>query len=491
MSDSHFLSQHPGTARQNANSSPDGPLAGHQSPIPEQRRSVRDAARDAIRVGAVPVRLHPRQKRPVGKEWGKQRPTPEDFDENDNIGIKVGASSGLVDVDCDWPESRFLAPSFLPPTGLIHGRTAEPCGHRWYRIAGDTRCTKLVDPTAPGKEATIVEFRGGTSESQAQTMIPPSIHPDTGEELQWERRDAPAKVTPDDLRRAVELLAAASILARHWPPARHEASLALTGALVREGWEPERAAKFMTAIAQWVNRNGAQHERDGEPEKRLKQAHDAHEKLKAGSEVTGFPKLQALGVPHDVIALVRSWLALAPIETAMAPNDNEAPGEATQKKPGINPLKIATQYATQYATRLDDGALMLRRWRGDFYRWDPTRGLYLKLTDEQVEVELYRSCKLTKRSHVGDVMHALRGVPNVVIDQEELGSWLEMNSHFDSRDLVACRNGILELSTWKLFPPTPNYFTTNALGVAYEPIVPTPRRNRPICDAGKSLSASR
>src|ERR1043165_4861678 len=82
----------------------------------------------------------PRSKNPgdaVGKGWQKLRLVRNDlskfFNNGNNIGLILGKpSGGLVDVDCDWKESVFLAPRFLPPTGMISGRDSSPRSHYWF-----------------------------------------------------------------------------------------------------------------------------------------------------------------------------------------------------------------------------------------------------------------------------------------------------------------------------------------------------------------------
>lgn len=286
--------------------------ANTQSNGIDRLRLLREAARKLAASGAVVVRLEPKKKKPIGKEWGHLRPKPEDFRERENIGIKVGASSSLVDIDCDWEESRFLAPRFLPPTGMTHGRPESRRSHHWYSSAGDTPHEQFKDPTVKASDAgkaMIIEFRGGTDTDQRQTMVPPSIHPDTGETLEWDQHGEAARVDAADLLRVTKALASASLLAKHWPGARHEASLALCGALARAGWAEEEIAAFVAAIAAWVNRAEPSIS-DGQPDKRKAQARDSIAALKANEQVTGIPTLIDLGVPEKVIGKVREWLEL-------------------------------------------------------------------------------------------------------------------------------------------------------------------------------------
>jgi len=441
-------------------------------------QSLRATVAWLLDLGAVPVRLEPQKKKPIGNAWGTLRPTPEQFGERENIGIKVGASSSLVDIDCDWPESRFLAPKFLPVTNRTHGRPGSRESHYWYRVVGDSTCEQHKDPTVKagkGDKATIVEFRGGTESDQRQTMIPPSIHP-SGEVLEWDRHGDPSEVSADDLMVAVRRLAAASLLAKHWPGARHEASLALCGALARAGWTEQTIADFVTAIASWVNR-AEPDIADGQPSKRKAQARDSIAAVKNGDQCTGIPTLISLGVPDKVIAKLRTWLDLPVAAMADNPEAQSNGGpltELTDAKPKRQPIDIARDYVSSHATHAD--GVLLRRWRGDWYRWRTDRAYYVPQTDDQIDADLYRSARLKKRSQVSDVRHALIAVDDVLVDHAELGAWLDDRaSEHDPIDLAPCRNGILHLPTRMIIPATPNYFSTTALGVAYDPTPPPPR----------------
>jgi hypothetical protein len=148
-------------------------------------------------------------------------------------------------------------------------------------------------------------------------------------------------------------------------------------------------------------------------------------------------------------------------------------GKKRKKAKGDGAVQVARDYVAKNATH-PAGAL-LRRWRGDFYRWDPTVGCYVQQSDEQIDADLYRKMGLTKRSDVGDVRHALIAVDDVLIDHAELGTWLDSDHEEKPLEVAACRNGILHLPTRELTPATPRYFATTALGVAFEP-APTPPR---------------
>lgn len=129
--------------------------------------------------GLPAIPLRPNQKRPAINGWqiyADQQPSPEEKSAwlhvyaNGNIGLPMGAASGLVAVDIDTDEPKVLAllDRILPPTPWRRvGKKGEV---RIYRYFGE-KTTRIQT-----KEAMICEILSkGT-----QIVLPPSIHPDTG-----------------------------------------------------------------------------------------------------------------------------------------------------------------------------------------------------------------------------------------------------------------------------------------------------------------------
>lgn len=158
------------------------------------------------------------------------------------------------------------------------------------------------------------------------------------------------------------------------------------------------------------------------------------------------------------------------------PDDKDAPHDVKPKRKakGDGAVKTASKYVAERATHPD--GVLLRRWRGDFYRWTAERGHYSALSADQIRADLYRKLGLGKRGDVGEVRDALVAVDDVLIDDAELGTWLDGRA--DDRnphDLAACRNGILHLPDKTLIAATPRYFATTALGVDFNPSASPPR----------------
>lgn len=149
-----------------------------------------------------------------------------------NLGVLLG--NGLADVDLDCSEARRAVELVLTPTPRQHGRPSAPISHWWYRVDRDG-----VERYQDADGSTLLELRASTG---LQTVVPPSIHPGTGEAIVWERpTDAeppmPRDMELDVLGAETAALAVACVLGRgnRWPRkgGRHEAYLALVGGLLR------------------------------------------------------------------------------------------------------------------------------------------------------------------------------------------------------------------------------------------------------------------
>ena len=275
-----------------------------ESGIREQLAKTRlEFARYYLGRGYTPLPIPLKEKNPGFKRWEKYQPMDalleQDFSGKGNIGLLLGKPSGwLIDVDLDWPEAQRLAPVFLPATPAKSGRETAPFSHYWYRC--ETATKKFSDPTKPDgddQRAMIAELRS----TGLQTVVEPSIHP-SGERYIWQGELTPAQVDVHTLQRSVAQLAACSLVARHWPLGRrHDAALALAGALLRNGWTRADVELFILSAAKTAG--------DEEIEDRARAIADTEEKLRRSEHVTGLPTLSEFIGEKTVGALVK-WLKL-------------------------------------------------------------------------------------------------------------------------------------------------------------------------------------
>src|SRR4051794_5022065 len=210
-----------------------------------------EAAIAWIQKGFSPVPIPHRSKRPVLQGWERLEMTIELASQYfngkpQNIGLHLGDKYGSTDVDCDCPEAIVAARELLPETGMIFGRQSKPFSHFFYRSDPPVRTTQFHDPL---DHKTLIELRGLSSDGSIglQTVVPPSIH-ESGEAVRFEKDfdGTPANIDAEILISRVRRVAAAALLARHWPTegSRHRAFLALAGVFARAGWNLEDAKTF-------------------------------------------------------------------------------------------------------------------------------------------------------------------------------------------------------------------------------------------------------
>ena len=268
-------------------------------------RTALDWANQYIDRGLAPIPVPFREKGPKLPGWPDLRITketaPQYFNgEPHNIGILLGEPSGnLADIDLDCREAVILAPVFLPATDSVFGRKTNRASHWLYRTPEELETEKtFTDPhnETGTKSVTLVELRS----TGCQTVFPGSVHKNTGEHITFDKGGEPAMVDPAVLRKGVRRLAAASLLARHWAEGqRHEAAMALSGALINAGWDHDEAGEFVLAVA----------EAGGDDEPRTSEFNTTLKKILADEPAWGLPKLmEIMGAP--VASKVAEWLEL-------------------------------------------------------------------------------------------------------------------------------------------------------------------------------------
>ena len=260
--------------------------------------SALDAARVLLERGYAPIPIPHQKKAPVISGWPELFVTDANLSQYFNgqpmnIGVLLGQpGNGVMDVDLDCQEAILAASYLLPTTGAVFGRKSKPSSHWLYRCDCPTKTQQFKDTDG----SCLAEIRG----TGVQTVVPPSTHP-SGELIQWERDGKPAQVDCDDLLIRVKRIAAAALLARHWPEkgGRHEAALALAGGL-RHAWTEQQAARFVEAVAMAA----------GDPEVRDRVAAVAttyeHE---ADDAITGWKRLSER-IGEDVVRQAREWLGI-------------------------------------------------------------------------------------------------------------------------------------------------------------------------------------
>lgn len=151
--------------------------------------------------GYAVIPLVDRQKFPCIKEWQMycdRMPTESEaqqwfknYQREGNLGLALGQASGLVAVDVDTEDTQLLKQidEILPPTPIKkRGRKGFTA---FYRYSGQL-ARKFKNPIDGGMVIEILS-RGN------QTVLPPSIHPDTQNQYSWISEKTLLDLEPSDL----------------------------------------------------------------------------------------------------------------------------------------------------------------------------------------------------------------------------------------------------------------------------------------------------
>jgi hypothetical protein len=149
--------------------------------------TILNAALEYAGRGWLVVPLHARQKRPHPTAW--QKAATDDIDviqgwweqwPDANVGVKLGKDSNLIDIECDNEEAEKVL------LGLFGGEF--PFTPTYSGKRGKHRLFKWRDDLPHADKAVwkigALEFRTGSGDKGAQSVFPPSVHPDGGK-YEW------------------------------------------------------------------------------------------------------------------------------------------------------------------------------------------------------------------------------------------------------------------------------------------------------------------
>lgn len=122
-----------------------------------------------------------------------------------------------------------------------------------------------------------------------------------------------------------------------------------------------------------------------------------------------------------------------------------------------------------------EGKLAIRKWNETYFYWGDPPGCYRAITEGRLRVHLLQRMGCDSDKVTRKYVAAVEGVPGVLIDEAEKPSWLAGEAR-DPREYTLARGALLHLPTGDVLPPTPDYFCTATLGVAYDPAAPPPTR---------------
>jgi putative DNA primase/helicase len=177
-------------------------------------------------------------------------------------------------------------------------------------------------------------------------------------------------------------------------------------------------------------------------------------------------------------AQLEQLVASAPVFQHAPRRSNEEAATPLVIDPGA-PLDIARLFLTRKHTV---GQIRtLHHHRGAFYAWNGTS--YPEAEEASLRAELYEFLDQCVRddarpfkptmARVSQILDALKAA-SIVSGSIEAPSWLDNVPDLAPGDIIACGNGLLHLPTFDLLPPSPEFFTHNALEFAYERYAPEP-----------------
>ena len=191
------------------------------------------------------ITLAEHSKKPLVSDWPNNGKTLTDAEaESKNIGLLLDKKSGILDVDLDCMAAKALADVILPEPVVKFDRGSSDSGHYLFK-ASSFGPRKSFNANKSG--STLVELRG----DGAQTMIPPSVHPN-GNKLSFTAlNEAANAVEYADLLKAVNLLAACSEIAQSWQEGlRHDLAMAFSGLARKQDLNANLVMQIVQRICQ-------------------------------------------------------------------------------------------------------------------------------------------------------------------------------------------------------------------------------------------------
>ncbi len=397
--------------------------------------SVIEAARALTQRGFYVVPIPSGSNHPVLSEWQNLRLTQDElesyFADAENIGVLL-SPSGLADVDLDCAEAIAAADVLLRQTAMVHGHQSSPRSHRYYRPTGIPKNKSFHDPRqnkTKSARAVIAELR-----TNGMTVSPPSINLRTREVVRWNSAGEPATIDGDELARAVAQVAAAALLGRYWPVgARHAATLALAGMLLRAGWSEEKVTDFLSAVT-----SAAQ---DEEAASRLQDVVSTAQRLGAEQNITGTPTLVGI-IGEDVVAKVCEWLGLG--------TGNEEHNTVSRRGGGL---------VKQLSDEISSSEHFAQDQSGELYRFN--NGVYI--SDGERHVKRLVKTLLEKRNETQswssnrakEVVEYLRVDSPLLWERPPL-------------EVINVKNGLLDVTTGELKPHSPEFLSAAQLPVSFD-----------------------
>jgi P4 family phage/plasmid primase-like protien len=244
--------------------------------------------------------------------------TEEDFAEPCNIGILLGGTKIVTDIDTDSPEAVAVGGDIIgqlmETTGktFMFGRKSKPRSHYIFFCDQSLPSEKIKDPV---DGECIIEYRCISEDGTRgqQTVFPPShrYELETGDiekiQLEDDSVDEPVPVKASTLHRAFRTIGAVALLTKHFSieSQRHDTILALAGVFARSGLDLGRAAMIIKLAYQHSKGyNGDQNKAEDD----VRSVYKTYAKGPA-THLFGYPRLIEI-IPKAVVDVVLDLLGI-------------------------------------------------------------------------------------------------------------------------------------------------------------------------------------
>jgi putative DNA primase/helicase len=439
-------------------SSPPSPLAG---PPPRDNAPRLEHARWWRQKGYWPIPVEPEGKKPIGIKWQKQRlSTDADLERafggpnaGRNLGVLCGIPDGHIDIDLELIESVRAWQEIGPETSLRFGREGKPNSHHFYRSDPPVSYLGYEFPAkrADGhsKNVMVLEVRCLETDGIGvghHTVVPGSIHQDTGQLIRFERGAwrEPANVDQDVLVRCASLTASAVALALHAPAekgGRHSFMIAVAGLMARAGQPEQDALKLVRAIYRilWPdNPDFPEAESD---------VRSTYAKLADEGFVTSYRRLGELLSEISILRKVCQWLGI------------DRPQKETRGagKGRIPTCAVADRITAEFPFARDPGGLLYFYGNG-VYR--PHAENLIRRRTKEIYGKEGKSDDWTSTAAEESIKYILADCPEL---------WEEPPA-----GITNIENGLLNMATRELLPHTPEHRSIIRVPIRFDPAARCP-----------------
>lgn len=176
------------------------------------------------------------------------------------------------------------------------------------------------------------------------------------------------------------------------------------------------------------------------------------------------------------------------VSTVPRPRGGSADGPPLPIPSPLNPMAVARHLEPKWRR---EGTLILRHWRGSWMRWDRRASLWTDLPAAEMRAWLYGELEhatyvfvdgrsgiqkikpwAPNKGKIANLLEAAEAITNLS-DSTEPGQWTDRRKQ--SGPVIPCANGLLELASRTLLPPSPLFFNTSATPFPYVADAPEPR----------------